>query len=357
MASPVFYVPVNDADSIEVRREKMERLLARSGLLEPVSPGSSVAIKIHFGEEGNRGYVKPGLVRRVVDEAKRRGGSPTLADTNTLYRGRRVFSQDHLRLAHEHGFTLEGIGCDIAVPDEHNEPCVRAVACRGKRLHEAKIPAIFLDADVLAGVAHFKGHVLCGIGGALKNIGMGCASREGKLFQHAELAPKIKAGRCTACGACVEACPAGALSIASGRAVLDGKLCIGCAACIAACRYGAVDVPWSSGTGSIQYKMVEYVHAVLSHRGPSVFINVATRITAECDCMAGDDPSVAPDVGFLASTDPVALDQACVDLVFKAAGGDVLREAHPSRDYTQQLRYAEKIGVGSRAYELVACGP
>lgn len=355
MKSPVYFLPFTGTPGPEASAAALARLLSASRVLDCAAAGDSAAVKLHFGEEGNTGYVRPVFLRAVADALKARGARPFLSDTNTLYKGRRTNSAEHLRLANEHGFTPEAIGAPVVIPDDTRPENVHAVPGAGKLIPTAKIAKVYADADAFIGVAHFKGHIMTGFGGALKNVGMGCATREGKLAQHSAVSPSAIPKRCTGCGACVGVCPVQAITVEGGKAVVAAKVCIGCASCLAACPTGAMQVRWEAGGDVIQEKMVEYCRAVLGpKKHKSAFLNFCLKVTAECDCLAQDDPGIAPDVGILASSDPVALDAACYDLVVKAAGRDVFKEAHPQRDGFKQLRYAQELGLGSREYELTA---
>lgn len=277
-----------------------------------------------------------------------------MTDTNTLYKGRRTISSSHIELAHEHGFTKRACGAEVVVPDDTKKSNVSDVKIDGGFFKAAKIASIFLKSDSIVGLAHFKGHMMTGFGGALKNIGMGCASREGKLVQHAEIAPVVDVKKCKGCMECVKACPADAIYSEGMRAVIDSSKCIGCATCIAACVHGAIEVPWESGGMNIQEKMVEYASAVLlNKKGKTGFINFATKITGECDCLAKDDPRIVPDIGIFASKDPVSVDKACYDACINSAGKDIFGVVHPGRDGYKQLKYAVKLGLGDLDYELI----
>ena len=353
--SKVWFIPVEDAAPVEEQVRHLGVLIRRCGLVGSVPKGGGATIKMHFGEEGNRGYIRPALVRAIADAITGCGCRVSVSDTNTLYRGRRTNSRDHLQLAREHGFHDGATGGSVEIPDE-TEPgtVVSAVVENGKFFSEVKVMRAYMDTAFLLGLAHFKGHMVSGFGGALKNIGMGCAAREGKLAQHASVAPYIIMKNCIGCGACRRVCPADAVEVVNGKATLDPQKCIGCASCIAACKSDAVELDWSGGAGSLPEKMVEYAGAVLRAPGKKWFVNVVTKVTAECDCMAGDDPSIVPDVGMLISEDPVAVDQASYDLVCRKAGGyDPFRKAHPRRDGLRQLDYAERMGIGRRRYELI----
>jgi uncharacterized Fe-S center protein len=356
MKSKVFFVPVQESDGVSTVQSKLRDVLRKSGLLDCVRPNDKAVIKMHFGEQDNTGFVRPEYVRTIVDLIAEKKASATLSDTNTLYVGRRVRSDEHEKLAREHGFTKEDTGAPVMVPDERDAGNCTTVGINKTFIKEAKIMKLYRDADVLFGVAHFKGHLVTGFGGALKNIGMGCASREGKLAQHSTVSPVVYVQKCTGCGECASAsvCPADAITIVKEKSTIDDTKCIGCASCLAACRFEAIDVNWGQGAGTLQEKMVEYAYAVLHHRKNNVFINVATKITAECDCLAKDDPRIVADVGILVSSDPVALDQASFDLVCqKANGKDVFKESHPKSDSRKQLGHAENLGLGTKKYELI----
>lgn len=353
-SSEVFFVPVENATSLEVQAASLHVLLERAGFSRLINKGDTACIKMHFGEEGNAGYVSPQLVQVISAEVNACGARSICADTNTLYRGRRTNSKDHYALACSHGFSPGETGAELVIPDDTVTASKATVAAYGRLLAKVHTFRLFTDAELLVGVAHFKGHLMAGFGGALKNIGMGCATREGKLMQHCAAPPFLVDKNCVGCAACCRVCPADAITISNNRAVIDPDRCIGCASCIAACKSDAIELDWGSGAALIVEKMVEYAAAILQQARKRLFVNVATRITAECDCIATDDPRIIPDVGILASTDPVALDQASYDLSCLRAGGfDPFRKAHPRRDPLQQLDFAERAGIGVRSYTLV----
>lgn len=352
--SRVYFVKINDSDDLQLRKARFSTLLDKSNLLDFIGRNQEVAIKLHFGEEGNTGFVKPEYVREVCRRAIEKRASPLLSDTNTLYRGRRLTTEDHIKIAYEHGFTKDATGAELVIADDKREGGTADIRINGRFIQVAKIATFFLQADAIVGIAHFKGHIMTGFGGALKNIGMGCASRKGKLAQHSDISPYVIVETCTGCGACEDVCPAHAISIIEKKSHLDSGKCIGCASCIAACKYNSIEVNWESGGDTIQEKMVEYAKAVLlGKKEKAAFINFAVKITKECDCLAKDDPKISPDVGILASLDPVSIDKASYDLVVGACGKDIFKQEHPNRDGLKQLRYAQQIGLGSLEYELV----
>lgn len=353
-ASNVWFIPVEDGSDTTAAASRLRILLERSGFRAMVSEGTAANIKLHFGEKGNTGYVRPEVVAEISGAVKARGGTVMISDSNTLYRGRRIKSDDHLQLAREHGFTDATTGGTVMIADEQDPSSVLSLDINGRNVETAKILRCYTEADLLVGLAHFKGHMITGFGGAVKNIGMGCATRQGKLAQHSGMAPYIIRKNCIGCGACRDVCPVDAISVTDGKASLDGKTCIGCASCIAACRNGAVEINWGGGAAALAERMVEYAYATLANCRKKVFVNAAYHITAECDCLAMDDPLIAPDIGFLLSGDPVAVDQASYDMVCGRAGGiDPFRKAHPQRDSLRQLDCAESTGLGVRQYELI----
>lgn len=354
MKSKVFFVRIADSDDTQTRKDKFARLLDRSRLLEGIDKNDPVIVKLHFGEEGNTGHVKPDFIKILVEHLAQKGSKAVLSDSNALYRGKRTFTKDHVKLAAEHGFTKSACGAPVMIAEGEDGTDVTDVRIDRKYVKVAKIASLFSGPGAIIGVSHFKGHLLTGFGGSIKNIGMGCASRTGKLAQHSDVAPVIDQGVCTGCGVCAEACPAGAISIPDMKAAIDNKKCIGCAECIASCSYNAISVDWSSGAGLLQERMAEYALAALRGKeGRSIFINFAVNISRECDCWTTDYPRISPDVGIFISRDIVSVDKASLDTVTGICGRDVFREAHPDIDGSKQLVHAEKIGLGSTQYELI----
>ncbi|MDD5561260.1 MAG: DUF362 domain-containing protein [Candidatus Omnitrophica bacterium] len=353
MKSKVYFVSVNDCNDLDGVNKKLRILLDKSKVLDFLSKKSKVAVKVHFGEEGNTGFVRAEHLRVICDLVAKRGASAFLSDANTLYRGRRLNSQDHLELAHEHGFTKSVTGVDVIIPDDTKKDDTTAVEINQKWIKNAKVARLFVDTEALVVVSHFKGHILTGFGGALKNIGMGCATREGKLAQHCDVAPVVHSDRCIGCGACGSICPAGAIVLKNKKSAVDALKCIGCASCLAVCPTMAMFIDFNAGE-KVQYKMAEYALAVLKGRkNQTGFINFAVRINKECDCWSMENPRIAPDVGILASSDPVSIDKASFDLVNKACGKDIFKAVHPEEDGIRQLKYAQEIGLGSLDYELI----
>lgn len=346
---------------------KMVRLLDAGGLRDIISPRSLVAIKLHFGEKGNTAFIRPIFLRRIAERIRELGASPFLTDTNTLYAGTRDNSISHFTTAVENGFAYSVVNAPIIIADGLRGASFSRVKIDQEVIKTAYLGKEIIESDALLSVAHFKGHELSGFGGTLKNLGMGCAARKGKLEQHSDLCPKIKSKKCVGCGDCAEHCAQNAISLTEEKAKIDPQKCVGCGECILICPNGAIDVQWSSDVPLFQKKMVEYAFAVLKEkREKALFMNFLTNISPACDCYGHSDASIVRDIGIIVSKDPVAVDQASVDMVnlqtsaegssLKATsppGEDKFGNLYPKVDWSVQLDHAKKIGLGSREYELI----
>jgi uncharacterized protein len=353
MKSKVYFAKTEDAENIAQVNSQLGRLLATSQVLDIIGLKEKAAVKLHFGEKGNTGYVRPAHLRVICDEIKRKGGSAFLSDANTLYRGHRTNSKDHLAIAQAHGFSKKAVGVDIFIPDDSKEEDTTEIEINQKFIKTAQIGSCFVAADAIVAVTHFKGHGLTGFGGTLKNLGMGCAMRKGKLAQHCDITPAFYPQKCTGCGSCAEVCPVEAIQIADDKSVIDSSKCIGCASCVAACPSMALFINLEAGD-EVQEKIVEYASAVLKNKkGKAVFISFVLRVTKECDCWSFKNPRIAPDIGVLASLDPVAIDKAGFDLVNTVCGKNLFKEVHPDHNALKQLEYAQELGLGNMDYELI----
>lgn len=345
----------NPADEEKLSRMLMQ-LIREKKLLNFISAKDMVAVKTHFGEAGSNGFIRPHFLKGLGELIKRKNGKPFLTETSTLYLGRRNNAVDHLQLAYEHGFTPEATGMPIIMADGLFGDEEIDVPISGQRYRNVKIASQAVKAQALVLVSHFTGHVAAGFGAALKNLGMGLASRRGKLIQHSTAKPSIKEKKCTGCGTCIRWCPSSALRLSEGnKAVIDKQKCIGCAECLAVCRFDAVGFNWSESYESLQEKIAEHALGVVeTKRNKALYINFLTRITRDCDCMDRYEP-ICPDIGLLVGSDPVALDAASLDLVEERLGKPLSQIAYqiPMR---RQLEHAEKIGFGSTEYELQKFG-
>ena len=364
LKSKVFFADLR-AGSRRNLFDKIGEILALAGAKTRFRKGHLVAVKLHFGEKGNSSYIRPVFVRKAVDAIKETGALPFLTDTNTLYVGTRGNTVTHLKTAIENGFAYPVVGAPLVIADGLRGELATDVRVDGKFFESVKIASMIAGANGLLALTHFKCHEMTGFGGALKNIGMGCASREGKLAQHSNLAPIVDPAGCTACGECALVCPVNAIDMGNA-AVINDAICIGCGHCIAACPEVTINIQWDETASNLQGKMAEYAKGALAGKeGRTLFVNFVTDVSPACDCYGHNDAPIVPDIGILASADPVAIDQASADLVnaeegirdsaLKAGherGGDKFRGVHPAVDWEVQLDAAASLGLGKRLYEI-----
>jgi uncharacterized Fe-S center protein len=375
MKSPVFFSDLK-VESGKNLLDKLSILLDRADLKGKIREKDLVAIKLHFGEKGNTAYVPPIFLRRVVERVQHYKGKPFLTDTNTLYVGTRSEAVSHLTTAFENGFTESVVNAPVLIADGLRGNGAVKVRIDKPIFKTVNIAREIYMADGLIAVTHFKGHELSGFGGALKNLGMGCASRQGKLSQHSNISPRVNGKTCKGCETCLSCCAQEAISmrpLQSGIeskqsiAFIDPKKCVGCGECILTCPTGAIQIQWNETIPIFQKKMVEYAYgAVQNKKERALYLNFLTQISPACDCNAYSETPIVNDIGILSSEDPVAIDQASVDLVNGEAGNqsskltgawkpgeDKFRVIYPEVDWNIQLTYAEEIGMGTREYELV----
>ncbi len=350
--------------------QKLEKLIRAAGIGNIDMEKKMVAIKIHFGEPGNLAYLRPNYAKVVVDVVKSLGGMPFLTDCNTLYVGRRKNALDHMDAAYENGFSPFSTGCHVIIADGLKGTDDLEVPVEGGQyVTTAKIGRAIMDADVFISLNHFKGHESTGFGGAIKNIGMGCGSRRGKMEQHNSGKPTVDQELCRGCHVCAKNCAHGAISFTDNKASIDHSKCVGCGRCIGACNFDAVYNGNWAANAQLNCKMAEYAKAVVDGR-PNFHISLVMDVSPYCDCHAESDVPIVPDVGMFASFDPVALDQACADACqaqpimggsllddnMKAPGfvdhGDIFTNTTPESEWESCLAHAEKIGLGVREYEV-----
>mgnify|MGYP002517266894 CR=1 FL=1 len=367
MASKVYFADLR-ADVHENLQQKLTRLMKTAGMGDIDFRDKFVAIKLHFGEPGNLAFLRPNWARTVADFVKERGGKPFLTDCNTLYVGGRKNALDHMDSAMLNGFNPMTTGCQIIIADGlKGSDEVEVPVAGGEYVKNAKIGRAVMDADVFISLTHFKGHEEAGFGGCLKNIGMGCGSRAGKMEQHNAGKPHVAQKHCIGCGQCRKICAHGAPIIENGKAHIDHDKCVGCGRCIAVCPKDAVRIDWDETTTNLNCKIAEYTKAVVDGR-PCFHISLVIDVSPNCDCHAENDMAIVPNVGMFASFDPVALDMACVDAVnaqtplrgsaaddahAKAHVHDHFQRLHPDTNWRSCLEHGEKIGIGTREYELI----
>ncbi|MDF2928577.1 DUF362 domain-containing protein [Anaerospora sp.] len=350
--------------------QKLERLVKKAGIGNIDFKGKYTAIKIHFGEPGNLAYLRPNYAKVIADVVKSQGGKVFLTDCNTLYVGRRKDALEHMDAAYENGYNPFTTGCQIIIGDGLKGTDETYIPVpNGECVKEAKIGRAVMDADILISLNHFKGHELTGFGGALKNIGMGSGSRAGKMEMHSDGKPRVRTKACVGCGACVKICAHDAPTITDKKATIDHEKCVGCGRCIGVCHFDAIAAAWDASNDVLNKKIAEYTWAVL-HGRPHFHISLVIDVSPNCDCHAENDVPLIPDIGMFASFDPVALDMACADMANQAPviSGSYLAEqikkqekpakdhfyaAHPETNWLSCVEHAEKIGIGTKAYELI----
>lgn len=375
MKSEVFFTDmhVHTGDSL---LKKFDRLITRAGIDKIDFTDKFVAVKVHFGEVGNLAFLRQQYAKVLCDHIKSRGGIPFLTDCNTLYVGYRNNALNHLDAAYINGYSPLSTGVHTIIADGLRGTDERAIPVADAEYCPApKIGAAIAEADIFISLSHFKGHVVAGFGGCLKNIGMGCGSKAGKMEMHSSGTPRISESKCIGCGMCVKNCNNNGVHIVNKKAVIDEDHCVGCGYCIAYCPKGAIMTKWDEAKPVMNRKVAEYTKAVIQDK-PNFHINMLVNVSPECDCEGSNDIAIIPDVGMFASFDPVALDQACVDaanrqpIVPGSAADhehhhehcechhhdhdhDVFKVVHPDTDWAAGLDHAVKLGLGSREYELV----
>ncbi|MFB0525170.1 MAG: DUF362 domain-containing protein, partial [Phycisphaerae bacterium] len=334
MASKVFFIKASIKDGEQLISEKARKLFKAGGFASCFKENDFTAVKVHVGEDGNNTYIKAPYIKDLVDELLALKTKPFVADTCTLYTGRRHNAVDHTIMAAEHGFGLDGLGIPFIVTDGLLGTSEIAVKIKGQLNKEVFIAYDIARCQSILSVAHPTGHGAACLAATLKTLGMGCASRKGKMKQHAALTLNI-GHNCTSCGECVKHCPADAITLdprlrggmlapakAGVKAHIDQDKCIGCAECLAVCRFNAVKYKWGEECEELQKCMAEYALGALKGKeNRAVFFNFIISVTKDCDCFDQPNmPKIVDDIGIVASTDPVAVDKVALDLVEAKAG-------------------------------------
>jgi len=349
--------------------DKLLTLIKRAGIEQIDFKDKFTAIKIHFGEPGNLSYIRANYAAKLVQFLLEKQAKPFLTDSNTLYKGFRANAIDHIQSAFENGFNPIAVPCPVIIGDGLKAIDFREIPIDLPYCKTAKIGSAIADADIIISMNHFKGHEQAGFGGALKNIGMGSASRQGKLDQHSSSKPVIEAEICTGCGQCVKYCASQAITLNKNKiAEIDYEKCVGCGQCVAVCQFDSAQPVWDSSTDILNYKIAEYTFAVLKDK-PNFHINFIMDVSPNCDCWGCNDAAIVPNIGIAASFDPVALDRASADMVNAAAANmntildvkkygelqntDKFKLLHPVTDWEAGLKHGEEIGLGSMKYELI----
>ncbi|MFA5272155.1 MAG: DUF362 domain-containing protein [Candidatus Omnitrophota bacterium] len=347
--SNVFLKKIN-YETLLKNPEEVLKGIEVSGIADDFKKDQFAGLKIHFGEKGNKSYINPNFLLPLVKFLKKRQARPFLFETNTLYHGQRANTISHMNLAFNHGFGKLDVPIIIGDGIKGNDYVEMQID--KKHFSTCYLASALKDVDYLLVLSHLTGHMLTGFGAAIKNLGMGCASRRGKLAQHCQVTPFIHDKRCTLCGLCKNNCPAMAIEKKESACFVVQDKCIGCAQCISVCPVGAVDIIWSEEYNLIGEKLVEYAYAV-TNKVKCAYINFCLYVTKECDCMNKEEKGFIKDIGMLFSRDPVAIDKASIDLALQEENKDMFLEIHPKIEYMHHLQYAQSIGLGSLEYKLI----
>ncbi len=361
--SEVYFVPVGTSGGKGLL-EKTGRLFDKAGFNDVVGEHDLVAVKLHFGELGCSSFIPGFYIREIVKAIAGCKARPFLTDSCVLYLGKRRNAYDHTITAHTNGFSLSTTGAPVIIADGLLGAYVEPFDVSGKYFDTVDIAGAIADADSLVVVSHVTGHGLTGFAGAFKNLGMGAVGRSVKLSIHELVRPQVDRDTCDACAVCLKHCPVDAMSIDTedGFAVIDLELCIGCGECMTICPREAIGIEWQGDSERAQEKLAEAASAVIRHKENIAYFNYMLNVTPSCDCWQHTAAPMVSDIGLLASRDPVAIDQASIDLVKDAPCGynhkysDVNRRFRPigGGPFSSTLRYAEELGLGTRDYELIS---
>ncbi len=354
MSANVYFIPVADSLSASAQAKVMAKIFDASGAAQTIGNNDFVAIKLHVGEKKNTTHVKPELIKELVQKAKELGGQPFLTETSTLYKGERENAVKHILHAHNHGFSIENVGAPFIMADGLAGNSEYEVEINGELHKTVKVAREIVGADTLLVVSHPTGHPAAGLGACIKNIGMGLASRMGKMRQHSAMMPEVNNKNCKYCQKCIKWCPQDAIIEQGGKAFIVTEKCIGCGECLAVCRFDAVKYDWNAESGFMQRSMAEHAYgSIIGKQGKCFYFNVLIDMTKDCDCFSVNQHKIIPDIGILASSDPVAIDKATLDLTAKAHGKTLAEMSYAHHDAMIQISHAAKIGMGSLEYQLI----
>ena len=350
----VYFVKASAKDDLDTIHKKIYSLYVQAGFDNLFSMEDLIAIKIHFGEKGNTTHIPANYFNKVINQLIKKGTKPFFTDTCVLYKSNRSDAVNHLLLADKHGFAIEKTGAPVIIADGLRGSNEIEVEIKGELFDKVSIATEAVSANGMIVASHITGHIACGVGGAIKNLGMGLASRKGKLRQHSSVKPWIDVAKCTGCGECIYWCPENAIHMNGDIGAINEKICVGCGECLTVCHFGAVQYNWKTSSSDLQKRMAEHaLGAIMNKKDKVCYFNFLINITADCDCFDIVQKPVIKDIGIIASNDPVAIDKASIDLIEQHGGKSLANLSYPSLDPMIQLRHGEKIGLGKLDYELI----
>jgi len=342
----VYFLPIEKID-------QFDKFLNEIKVFNIFKENDIVGLKIHFGNSFHKNQVPPEYVKPIGNALKNKGASIFLTDTNVLYRGERDDTFSHLEVVYKNNF--DKLNIPVLIAGGFNGDYEFEIDTNGKYFKKLYFAKEYKEFSGMIAITHFKGHSMAGIGGTIKNMGMGCASRKGKFAMHSNVTPAVNLSVCTGCGKCEKECLFGAISIMDKKSYIDSKKCKGCAWCVHVCPSGAIRIPWSSISHEMfQERLCEYAHGIIKFYKNKFFaINFLINIAEDCDCCKNPGKILSKDIGICVSDDPVAVDKCSIDLLNKLNGHDVFLKIKPNLNYSHQFSYGEKIGLGSTKYNLV----
>lgn len=350
MGSDVYFVKTNSRDARE-RINSLQKILETKKPFSEYEKDNFIPIKLTIGDAKCVYNINPDIVKIIVQEIKKYRARPFLFDTNVIYKGSRLNAVDHLTLVQNKGFCHSRVGAPFIIADGLFGQDGKEYKLNSGYIKNIKVPSFIGMVDKLVVLSHVTCHILSGYAGAIKNIAMGMACRPTKQVEHSSLKPRVIRQQCTACGCCVNICPANAISL-TDKAVINQSKCIGCGECLCACKFDAILINWHDDANIFVKRMVDVASFVLSKFKNKFFINFAFDITKECDCISTkNEKIICSDIGILASNDILALDRATVDLINK--NEDVLKKEGLKDSYKTMFEYADSIKLGSSDYNLI----
>lgn len=389
-ASPIEVAGMPNTARNMVTNNLVKTRLVLDKILDNIKSGDKVGVKVHVGEANNTRYLRPDYVREVVKAIKSKDGIPTLIETQGLGNNishigineeysisvaHRRNSEDHLKIAHLHGYTESITGAPLRFIDGDEGIDRKIIEINGIHFKEVSVAAGLFDFGKLVVISHFKGHPFGGFGGAFKQLGIGCVSKHGKHLAHLDSMPTVNNKRCdlALCSQeCVKACPVDAITIESEKAIIDDSICYGCSRCTLKCPVKrAIKTPSPNIGPKFVERFIDNAAGVVTFGPENIrYINFAYDIPLMCDCVANPSMPVVPDLGIFGSTDPLAVDKACIDAETNAPGLPVLKPdgtwsipispgiekfkaMNPMVDTTLQLNAAVRNKLGSLEYDLV----
>ncbi len=329
---------------------KLRRLIDESGILGEISAGDIVAVKTHFGDRGTTKTLRSVFIRAVVEKVREAGGRPFVTETTGLGLIKlRSTALGRLEIAEENGYTQQTLAAPIIIADGLLGMDYVEVEVNGKHIKNVCVAKAIAESDFVVCCTHFKLHMQSGIGGSIKNVGVGCVAKPSKFDIHISKPLQINEN-CVECGKCVDICPSNAIV----NYKIVAERCIKCTGCYEVCDYNAIDVAWLRGR-DVAERIVECAKGVVKVNENFAYLNFLVDVTPHCDCHPFSDVPVVPDIGIVAAKDMVAIDAASIDMYLNAAKTGFLPENRfwEWTDPIGMIDYAAELGLGDKDYRVI----